>query len=209
MKSNAPLRIYKKHISFSFHLKFIGFVKETRITIWFATELSAIGERKLFNAWGICIRILFALNCFMKYDFVSQVRTKDWGKSFISLGIWKINWPYSIYTIFLHVLYSINRLNVYVVANEVHRSMFVMQCYATTSAIHDSHWTALISLKMFFEQYSVDSELAMNEAVTKYCIQKNGSKWNGVMKRKLETIKVMWWHSNHFIISSNNDECIC
>ena len=37
--------------------------------------------RKLYDAWGIFIHIQFALNYFMKYGSVSQVCTKDWGKS--------------------------------------------------------------------------------------------------------------------------------
>lgn len=57
---------------------------------------------------------------------------------------------------------------------------------------------------MVFEQCSVDSERRQDKKLhTEKC-----SKWNRVIKCKLETIKAMWWHSNHFIISSNNDECV-
>lgn len=137
--------------------------KDSYYHLIYATVLSTIGERKLCEARGIYIHILFALNCFMKYDFVSQARTKDWGKSFILWGRWKINWPYSIYIIFLHIYYIQSTIWMCTSMRiSLRRSTSVMQRHAAASAMHHSQWIVLIFLKMAFEQYSVDSELALN-----------------------------------------------
>lgn len=138
----------KRRISFSFH-SFDLQKQKKELELPSDMLLNwAQCECELCEAWGICncIHILCALNCFMKYDFVSQARVQ---KIEVNLVFCKGLWiTIDLISIYLYHIFAYIFFKVYVLTNKVHTD----QCLFHTMQCHSVYWKCIIlnELNWFF-----------------------------------------------------------